>query len=114
VDALLQHPEVRAISFVGSTPVARYIYTEGAVHGKRVQCQGGAKNYVVIMPDADIDMSAKIVSDSAFGCAGQRCLAVSAAITVGEASKTFTKAILDMASGLRVGHGLDEGTQMGP
>jgi malonate-semialdehyde dehydrogenase (acetylating)/methylmalonate-semialdehyde dehydrogenase len=79
VDALLQHPDVRAISFVGSTPVAQYIYTEGAVHRKRVQCQGGAKNYVVVMPDADLEMSAKIVSDSAFGCAGQRCLAVSAA-----------------------------------
>jgi malonate-semialdehyde dehydrogenase (acetylating)/methylmalonate-semialdehyde dehydrogenase len=70
VDVLLRHPKVRAISFVGSTPVARYIYTEGAAHGKRVQCQGGAKIYVVIMPDADVDMAAKIVSDSAFGCAG--------------------------------------------
>jgi malonate-semialdehyde dehydrogenase (acetylating)/methylmalonate-semialdehyde dehydrogenase len=114
VDGLLQHPDVKAISFVGSTPVARYIYAEGAVHGKRVQCQGGAKNHVVIMPDADLDMSAKIVSDSAFGCAGQRCLAVSAAITVGDASKRFTDAIVDLASNLRVGNGLDEGTQMGP
>jgi malonate-semialdehyde dehydrogenase (acetylating)/methylmalonate-semialdehyde dehydrogenase len=114
VDALLQHPEVRAISFVGSTPVARYIYAEGAVHGKRVQCQGGAKNYVVVMPDADLNMSAKIVSDSAFGCAGQRCLAVSAAITVGEASKDFTDAIVGLASNLRVGNGLQEGVQMGP
>jgi len=114
VDALLQHPDVRAISFVGSTPVARYIYAEGAVHGKRVQCQGGAKNHVVIMPDADLDMSAKIVSDSAFGCAGQRCLAVSAAITVGEASKKFTDAIVDLASSIRVGNGLDDGIQMGP
>src|SRR5712664_3058258 len=68
VDALLQHPDVRAISFVGSTPVAKYIYAEGAAHGKRVQCQGGAKNHVVVMPDADLEMSAKIVSDSAFGC----------------------------------------------
>src|SRR5579883_3134115 len=114
VDALLRHPQVRAISFVGSTPVARYIYAEGSAHGKRVQCQGGAKNYVVIMPDADLDMSAKIVSDSAFGCAGQRCLAVSSAITVGEASKKFTDAIVDIASGLKVGNGLDESVQMGP
>ena len=114
VDALLRHPAVRAISFVGSTPVARYIYAEGAVHGKRVQCQGGAKNYVVVMPDADLDMSAKIVSDSAFGCAGQRCLAVSAAITVGEASKSFTDAIVGIASDLRVGNGLGSDTQMGP
>lgn len=114
VDALLHHPDVRAISFVGSTPVARYIYSEGAVHGKRVQCQGGAKNYVVIMPDADLEMSAKIVSDSAFGCAGQRCLAVSAAITVGESSRGFTDAITGIASGLRVGNGLATDIQMGP
>src|SRR5256885_3004553 len=106
VDALLHHPDVRAISFVGSTPVARYIYSEGSAHGKRVQCQGGAKNYVVIMPDADVDMSAKIVSDSAFGCAGQRCLAVSAAITVGDSAKKFTDAIVDIASSLKVGNGL--------
>ncbi len=114
VDALLQHPEVRAISFVGSTPVAKYIYVEGARHGKRVQCQGGAKNYVVIMPDADLDMAAKVVSDSAFGCAGQRCLAVSAAIMVGEAREKFSPAILDIAGSLRVGNGLDESVQMGP
>src|SRR5579884_2738683 len=114
VDALLRHPQVRAISFVGSTPVARYVYAEGAAHGKRVQCQGGAKNYVVIMPDADLEMSAKIVSDSAFGCAGQRCLAVSSAIAVGDASSKFTDAIVDIASGLKVGNGLDESVQMGP
>jgi malonate-semialdehyde dehydrogenase (acetylating)/methylmalonate-semialdehyde dehydrogenase len=114
VDALIQHPTVRAISFVGSTPVAKYIYAQGAVHGKRVQCQGGAKNYVVVMPDADLDMSAKIVSDSAFGCAGQRCLAVSAAVMVGEASKAFTRALVDIASNLRVGNGLEDGIQMGP
>ena len=114
VDALLRHPEVRAISFVGSTPVAKYIYAEGAAHGKRVQCQGGAKNYVVVMPDADLDMTAKIVSDSAFGCAGQRCLAVSSAVTVGEASKKFSDKLMEIASNLRVGNGLDEGVQMGP
>ncbi|MBT9332379.1 CoA-acylating methylmalonate-semialdehyde dehydrogenase [Acidipila sp. 4G-K13] len=114
VDGLLHHPDVRAISFVGSTPVARYVYAEGSAQGKRVQCQGGAKNHVVVMPDADLDMTAKIVSDSAFGCAGQRCLAVSVAITVGETSKTFTDRLVDLASGLRVGNGLDEGVQMGP
>src|SRR3954454_20328105 len=114
VDALLRHPDVRAISFVGSTPVAKYIYAEGSAHGKRVQCQGGAKNYVVVMPDADLDMSAKIVSDSAFGCAGQRCLAVSAAITVGDAAKPFTNKIVDIASNLKVGNGLDKDVQMGP
>ncbi|MGI8961100.1 MAG: CoA-acylating methylmalonate-semialdehyde dehydrogenase [Bryobacteraceae bacterium] len=114
VDALLEHPDVRAISFVGSTPVARHVYAHGAAHGKRVQCQGGAKNYVVVMPDADLETSAKIVSDSAFGCAGQRCLAVSAAITVGDASKAFTDAVVNLASNLRVGNGLEEGVQMGP
>jgi malonate-semialdehyde dehydrogenase (acetylating)/methylmalonate-semialdehyde dehydrogenase len=114
VDALLQHPDVRAISFVGSTAVAKYIYAEGAAHGKRVQCQGGAKNHVVVMPDADLEMSAKIISDSAFGCAGQRCLAVSAAITVGDASGKFTEAIVDLASQIRVGNGLQDGVHMGP
>jgi len=114
VDALLRHPQVRAISFVGSTPVARYVYAEASAHGKRVQCQGGAKNYVVVMPDADLGMSAKIVSDSAFGCAGQRCLAVSSVITVGDASKQFTDNIVGIASGLKVGNGLDESVQMGP
>ena len=114
VDALLRHPAVKAISFVGSTPVSKYIYAEGAAHGKRVQCQGGAKNHVVVLPDADLGMAAKIVSDSAFGCAGQRCLAVSAAITVGDATGKFSDAMLELAAGIRVGNGLDQGVQMGP
>jgi malonate-semialdehyde dehydrogenase (acetylating)/methylmalonate-semialdehyde dehydrogenase len=114
VDALLHHPAVRAISFVGSTPVAKYIYAEGAAQGKRVQCQGGAKNHVVVMPDADLETAAKIVSDSAFGCAGQRCLAVSTAITVGEAAGRFSEVIVGMADSLRVGNGLDADVQMGP
>jgi len=87
VDALLDHPEVRAISFVGSTPVARYVYSRAAANGKRVQCQGGAKNPIVVLPDADMDMTTKIVADSAFGCAGQRCLASSVVITVAESEK---------------------------
>ncbi len=114
VDALLEHPSVRAISFVGSTPVARYIYAHGAEHGKRVQCQGGAKNHVVVLPDANFETSAKIVADSAFGCAGQRCLAVSVAITVGDAAKPFQEALLNVASRIRVGNGLDEDVDMGP
>jgi malonate-semialdehyde dehydrogenase (acetylating) / methylmalonate-semialdehyde dehydrogenase len=114
VDALLHHPKVRAISFVGSSPVAKYIYAEGSAHGKRVQCQGGAKNHVVVMPDADLEMTAKIVSDSAFGCAGQRCLAVATAITVGEASRSFPQALVDLASGITVGNGLEDGVGMGP
>jgi malonate-semialdehyde dehydrogenase (acetylating) / methylmalonate-semialdehyde dehydrogenase len=114
VDALLRHPDVRAISFVGSSPVARYIYSEGSAHGKRVQCQGGAKTHVVVMPDADMEMSAKIISDSAFGCAGQRCLAVSTAVTVGAAAERFPKTLTDLASTIRVGNGLDSDVQMGP
>jgi malonate-semialdehyde dehydrogenase (acetylating)/methylmalonate-semialdehyde dehydrogenase len=114
VDGLLDHPEVRAISFVGSTPVAKYIYARASANGKRVQAQGGAKNHVVILPDADMGAATRIVSDSAFGCAGQRCLAVSVAVTVGEAQKTFTEQIANVANSLRVGNGLDPDVQMGP
>ncbi|HKZ79356.1 MAG TPA: CoA-acylating methylmalonate-semialdehyde dehydrogenase [Pyrinomonadaceae bacterium] len=114
VDALLDNSTVRAISFVGSTPVAKYIYSRAAANGKRVQCQGGAKNHVVILPDADMETTTQIVSDSAFGCAGQRCLAVSVAITVGEARRTFRDAIAASANSLKVGYGLEEAIQMGP
>src|SRR5215813_14275565 len=114
VDALIDHPKVRAISFVGSTPVARYIYSRSAEQGKRCQCQGGAKNHVVVLPDADMPMATQIISDSAFGCAGQRCLAVSVAVTIGEAQKTFRDSVAEAASKLKVGNGLDEGVQMGP
>jgi malonate-semialdehyde dehydrogenase (acetylating)/methylmalonate-semialdehyde dehydrogenase len=114
VDALLDHPGVQAISFVGSTPVARYIYARASANGKRVQCQGGAKNHVVVMPDADRETTTQIISDSAYGCAGQRCLAVSVAVTVGEARDWFPKAITDLAASLKIGFGLDSGVQMGP
>jgi malonate-semialdehyde dehydrogenase (acetylating)/methylmalonate-semialdehyde dehydrogenase len=114
VDGLLEHPAVRAITFVGSTNVAKYIYATAAAHGKRVQAQGGAKNPVIVLPDADMEMATKIVADSAFGCAGQRCLAVSFAVTVAEARNTFTELICDAASTRVVGYGLDSGVQMGP
>ena len=114
VDALLDHPDVRAISFVGSTPVARYIYGRAAANGKRVQCQGGAKNPVVVLPDADMDMTTRIVADSAFGCAGQRCLASSVAIAVGEAATIFSEQISDAAASRKLGYGLEAGTEMGP
>ncbi|BAZ17480.1 methylmalonate-semialdehyde dehydrogenase [Calothrix sp. NIES-4071] len=114
VDAILDHPSIRAISFVGSTPVAKYIYSRGALHGKRVQCQGGAKNPIIILPDADISMTTRIAADSAFGCAGQRCLAASLAITVGDAKRTFTEAISATASERVVGNGLEQGVEMGP
>ena len=114
VDALLDHPGVRAVSFVGSTPVARHIYARAAQNGKRVQCQGGAKNHVLVLPDADIETSSRIIADGAFGCAGQRCLAISVAITIGEARQKFTDHLTEMAGALRVGSGLDEAMQMGP
>jgi malonate-semialdehyde dehydrogenase (acetylating) / methylmalonate-semialdehyde dehydrogenase len=114
VDTLLDHPKVRAISFVGSTPVAKYIYARAGANGKRAQCQGGAKNHVIVLPDADMKMATQIISDSAFGCAGQRCLAVSVAVTVGEAQRAFRDSITEAAASLRVGNGLDEGVQMGP
>jgi malonate-semialdehyde dehydrogenase (acetylating)/methylmalonate-semialdehyde dehydrogenase len=114
VDGILEHPAIRAITFVGSTNVAKYIYSTGAAHGKRVQAQGGAKNPVIVLPDADMEMTTKIVADSAFGCAGQRCLAVSFAVTVAEARNTFTGLICDAASSRVVGYGLDADVQMGP
>jgi malonate-semialdehyde dehydrogenase (acetylating)/methylmalonate-semialdehyde dehydrogenase len=114
VDGILEHPAIRAITFVGSTNVARYIYSTAALHGKRVQAQGGAKNPVIVMPDADMDMATRIIADSAFGCAGQRCLAVSLAITVAEARNEFTELICDAASSRKVGYGLEAGIEMGP
>jgi len=114
VNAILDHPTVQAVSFVGSTPVAKHVYSRGAANGKRVQAQGGAKNPLVIMPDADLETSIRIIADSAFGNAGQRCLATSLAITVGEAKNTFTEAITQTAREYVVGCGLDEGVEMGP
>ncbi|MFC2028601.1 CoA-acylating methylmalonate-semialdehyde dehydrogenase [Chloroflexota bacterium] len=114
VDGILDQPEIRAITFVGSTNVAKYIYRRAAENGKRVQAQGGAKNPVIIMPDADMKMATEIIADSAFGCAGQRCLAVSLAVTVAEAQNQFTELICDAASNRTVGYGMDDGIQMGP
>ena len=114
VDALLDHPKVRAISFVGSTATAKYVYARAAANGKRAQCQGGAKNHVIVLPDADMRMATQIISDSAFGCAGQRCLAVSVAVTVGDARTAFRDSIVEAAASLKVGNGLVEGVQMGP
>lgn len=114
VDAILDHPAIRAISFVGSTAVAKYIYRRGATNGKRVQAQGGAKNPIIILPDADMEMTTHITADSAFGCAGQRCLAASIAITVGQARHSYTEMIADAAASRIVGYGLDETVQMGP
>src|SRR3972149_1269390 len=114
VDGILEHPAIRAITFVGSTNTAKYIYSTATFHGKRVQAQGGAKNPVIILPDADMEMATKIIADSAFGCAGQRCLAVSLAVTVAESKNEFTELICDAALTRNGGYGLDAGIQMGP
>jgi len=113
VDALLDHPDIKAISFVGSSKIARYVYARGAANGKRVQAQGGAKNPVVVLPDADIDMSVQIITDSVYGCAGQRCLAASNIITVGD-NGTIKEALYESAKKRTTGFGLDESNEMGP
>ncbi|MBN3036711.1 MAG: CoA-acylating methylmalonate-semialdehyde dehydrogenase [Bacteroidales bacterium] len=114
VDAMLDHPGIRAISFVGSTNVARYIYSRGTENGKRVQAQGGAKNPVIVMPDADIEISARIVADSVYGCAGQRCLAASNVVLVNDSKGNIKEALLEAAKSKLTGYGLDEGVEMGP
>ncbi len=114
VNAILDHPAVAGVTFVGSTAVARQIYARAAANGKRVQAQGGAKNPTIVLPDADLEMTTRIVADSVFGNAGQRCLATSLTITVGEARQTFTESIADAAARRVVGYGLDEGVEMGP
>lgn len=114
VDSLLSHPDVKAISFVGSSKVAKYVYATAAANGKRVQAQGGAKNPIVVLGDADLEMTTKIVADSVYGCAGQRCLAASTIIAVGDSSGAFQEAIKESADKRVTGFGLDEGVDMGP
>src|SRR5213076_209799 len=114
VDALLRHPDVVGVSFVGSTPIARYIYKTAAEHGKRVQALGGAKNHVIVMPDADLDRAVGIISESLFGCAGQRCLAGSVVVAAGKEYEPFRDKLLSAAKDLRLGYGLEPGVNMGP
>ncbi len=114
VNALLDHPAISAVTFVGSTPVARHIYARASANGKRVQAQGGAKNPIILLPDADVALTTSIVTDSAFGNAGQRCLAASLAITVADADKIFVPALAEAASSRVVGNGLEQGVHMGP
>jgi malonate-semialdehyde dehydrogenase (acetylating)/methylmalonate-semialdehyde dehydrogenase len=114
VDALLDHPAIQAVTFVGSTPVARHIYGRASASGKRVQAQGGAKNPLILLPDADPAITANIVAESAFGNAGQRCLAASLAVMVGEADRVFQPALAEVAASRVVGNGLEAGVQMGP
>jgi malonate-semialdehyde dehydrogenase (acetylating) / methylmalonate-semialdehyde dehydrogenase len=103
VDTLLTHPKVKAVSFVGSTPIAKYIYETGTKHGKRVQANGGAKNYIVIMPDADVPKTVEALSTAAFGCAGERCMAGSTAITVGTAAERLLPSLIEAARAIKVG-----------
>lgn len=114
VNALLDHPGVRAVSFVGSTRVGKLIYERATRNGKRVQAQGGAKNFMVVMPDAELNKTIGAVIGSAFGCAGQRCLAGSVVVTVGGVHRNLVDGLADRASKLKVGPGLDETSQMGP
>jgi malonate-semialdehyde dehydrogenase (acetylating)/methylmalonate-semialdehyde dehydrogenase len=114
VDALLTHPDVRAVSFVGSTPIARYVYETGTSAGKRVQALGGAKNHMVVLPDADTDLAADAAVSAGFGSAGERCMAVSVLVAVGSVGDELVAKIADRVHGLRVGPGTDERSEMGP
>lgn len=114
VDGLLTHPDVAAVSFVGSTPIARYIYETGAAHGKRVQALGGAKNHMVVLPDADLDMTIEALMGAAYGSAGERCMAISVAVAVGEVGDTLVARLAERTRQLRINIGTDPKAEMGP
>src|SRR3954454_4845222 len=114
VDALLTHPDVAAVSFVGSTPIARYIYETGTSQGKRIQALGGAKNHMLVLPDADVDMAADAAVSAAYGAAGERCMAISVAVAVGDVGDRLVDAIAARLPKLRVGNGADPDSEMGP
>jgi malonate-semialdehyde dehydrogenase (acetylating)/methylmalonate-semialdehyde dehydrogenase len=114
VDAVLEHPEITAVSFVGSTPIARYVYETGTKNGKRVQALGGAKNHMVVLPDADIEMAADAAVSAGYGSAGERCMAVSMLVTVGHAADDLVAAIQERLPKVKVGDGMDPESEMGP
>ncbi len=114
VDALLAHPDVRAVSFVGSTPIANYIYETGARHGKRVQALGGAKNHMIVMPDADIDQAVDALIGSAYGSAGERCMAISVAVLVGDAADKIMPKLVERTRTLKIKNGMELDAEMGP
>ncbi|MBS3998673.1 MAG: CoA-acylating methylmalonate-semialdehyde dehydrogenase, partial [Hydrogenophaga sp.] len=114
VDALLVHPDVKAISFVGSTPIANYIYETGAHHGKRVQALGGAKNHMVVMPDADLDQAVDALIGSAYGSAGERCMAISVAVLVGDVAEKIMPKLIERTKALKVLNGTNLAAEMGP
>ena len=114
VDTLLTHPTVQAVSFVGSTPIAEYIYTTASEHGKRVQALGGAKNHLVVMPDADLDGAVSALTGAAYGSAGERCMAISVAVAVGDIADELVAKLADKARSLKIGNGAETGLDMGP
>jgi malonate-semialdehyde dehydrogenase (acetylating)/methylmalonate-semialdehyde dehydrogenase len=114
VDRLLEHQDVAAVSFVGSTPIAQYIYETGTKNGKRVQALGGAKNHMIVLPDADIDMAADAAVSAAYGSAGERCMAVSVVVAVGDVAEPLVEAIQERLPKIKVGNGLESGNEMGP
>ncbi len=114
VDAILEHPDVAAVSFVGSTPIAKYIYETGTKHGKRVQALGGAKNHMIVLPDADMDLAADAAVSAGYGSAGERCMAISVVVTVGDAADKLLPKVQERIDALKVGPGLAEGSEMGP
>jgi malonate-semialdehyde dehydrogenase (acetylating)/methylmalonate-semialdehyde dehydrogenase len=114
VDAVLEHPDIQAISFVGSTPIAKYVYETGTKHGKRVQALGGAKNHMIVLPDADIDMAADAAVSAAYGSAGERCMAISQVVAVGHAADELIDAIKLRLPKVKVGNGMDPDSEMGP
>jgi malonate-semialdehyde dehydrogenase (acetylating)/methylmalonate-semialdehyde dehydrogenase len=114
VDAILEHPDIAAVSFVGSTPIARYIYETGTAHGKRVQALGGAKNHMIVLPDADIDMAADAAVSAAYGSAGERCMAISVVVAVGAIAEPLVQAIEQRLPKIKIGPGTDPGAEMGP
>ncbi|MGZ5217068.1 MAG: CoA-acylating methylmalonate-semialdehyde dehydrogenase, partial [Caldimonas sp.] len=114
VDALLGHPDVKALSFVGSTPIARYIYETGARHGKRVQALGGAKNHMIVMPDADLEQAVDALVGAAYGSAGERCMAISVAVLVGDVADRIVPLLAERASRLVVKNGMETDAEMGP
>jgi malonate-semialdehyde dehydrogenase (acetylating)/methylmalonate-semialdehyde dehydrogenase len=115
VDAILAHPTIQAVSFVGSTPIAEYVYREGTKHGKRVQALGGAKNHMIVMPDADLDQAADALVGAAYGSAGERCMAISVAVTVGNATAdALLNKLEQRIEGLQMSDGMKEGAELGP
>jgi malonate-semialdehyde dehydrogenase (acetylating)/methylmalonate-semialdehyde dehydrogenase len=114
VDALLAHPDVSALSFVGSTPIAEYIYTEGTKHGKRVQALGGAKNHLVVMPDADLDQAVDALIGAAYGSAGERCMAISVAVAVGHIADELIDRLTPRVKTLKIMNGMEGEAEMGP